>query len=335
MDAIKQYLDYMFRDFPPTPEVAQARADLLDMMGDKYAQLRADGVPEHHAVAQVISDFGDIDELAETLGIQPHSADEGAVIHVDSPLATQFMEHRRVRALSIAVGVMLTIFAGAALITLTMLGDQEVGILSEGASLILGFGAGLVFVAISLFFFLNHPYGNEYERFSKTRLSLDYDAKQAVLRERDNYASSIRLQTTLGIGMFLLAFFMIIVASVVGDGRLGELGFTVFFSFSMLITAVGVGLVVHAQSINNSFKILLQEANFAKEKKVSDPIFDGFAGVYWLATLLLFMALGFAKNWENSDIIWVIWPIAAILFAIIAVTWDTIRTAKKRGHRVA
>lgn len=330
MDAIKQYLDYMFRDFPPTPEVVQARADLLDMMGDKYTQLREDGTPEHQAVAQVISDFGDLDELTATLGIQPATIDEGAVMHVDSTMAAEFLEHRRNRSIAIATGTFLSIMAVAALTTFTMLSDPDVGFYSEGLGLILGFGVGLVLVAVALFFFLNHPYGNEYERFTKTPLALDYDAKAAVRQERSLQGQSIRLRTILGIGLALMALLLVIVASVISEGPWGELGFVIGFAAAQVIAALAVWMIVNAQTVNNSFKILLEESDFSREKKENDPIFNGFAGVYWLGTTLLFLGLGFAKDWSNAGTIWVIWPIAGILFAIIAVTWDTVRTAKKR-----
>ncbi|HHT40413.1 MAG TPA: hypothetical protein GX000_02030 [Actinomyces sp.] len=78
MDAIKQYLDYMFRTLPPTPQAIQARADLLAMMEDKYTELRNEGMPEHQAVAQVISDFGNLEEVAQELNLPTEPISEGA-----------------------------------------------------------------------------------------------------------------------------------------------------------------------------------------------------------------------------------------------------------------
>ena len=60
----------MFRNLPNTNEVLKAKAELLQMMEDKYTELRREGKSENEAVATVISEFGNLDELADSLGIK-------------------------------------------------------------------------------------------------------------------------------------------------------------------------------------------------------------------------------------------------------------------------
>lgn len=69
MDTIREYLDNLFRGFPETPEVLQAKAELLEMMEDKYEECLQEGKTEKEAVGIVISEFGNMEELAEELGI--------------------------------------------------------------------------------------------------------------------------------------------------------------------------------------------------------------------------------------------------------------------------
>ena len=63
METIKNYLESMFRNLPNTSEVLKAKAELLQMMEDKYTELRREGKSENEAVATVISEFGNLDEL--------------------------------------------------------------------------------------------------------------------------------------------------------------------------------------------------------------------------------------------------------------------------------
>ena len=70
METIKNYLETMFANMPNTPEVRRAKDELLSMMEDKYNELIAEGVSENAAVGTVISEFGNLDELAETLGLE-------------------------------------------------------------------------------------------------------------------------------------------------------------------------------------------------------------------------------------------------------------------------
>ena len=43
----------------------RAKAELMEMMEDKYEELMQEGMSEKEAVGTVISEFGDLDELAE------------------------------------------------------------------------------------------------------------------------------------------------------------------------------------------------------------------------------------------------------------------------------
>ena len=70
MEAIRNYLETMFLNLPNTPEVYKAKNELWQMMEDKYTELKAEGKSENEAVGTVISEFGNLDELAKDLGIE-------------------------------------------------------------------------------------------------------------------------------------------------------------------------------------------------------------------------------------------------------------------------
>lgn len=43
METIKNYLESMFLNLPNTPEVYRAKSELLQMMEDKYTELKEEG----------------------------------------------------------------------------------------------------------------------------------------------------------------------------------------------------------------------------------------------------------------------------------------------------
>ncbi len=69
METIREYLNNLFMSLPETPEVLRAKANLLEMMEDKYEELTAEGKSEKEAVGIIISEFGNLEELAAELGI--------------------------------------------------------------------------------------------------------------------------------------------------------------------------------------------------------------------------------------------------------------------------
>ena len=69
MDAIRNYLETMFLNLPNTPEVYKAKNELWQMMEDKYTELISEGKSENEAVGTVIAEFGNLNDLAQDLGI--------------------------------------------------------------------------------------------------------------------------------------------------------------------------------------------------------------------------------------------------------------------------
>ena len=69
MDTIETFLDNMFAPYPATPRLIEARGELRAMMEDAYNDAIAQGKTHNEAVGQVITDFGNLHELAPVLGI--------------------------------------------------------------------------------------------------------------------------------------------------------------------------------------------------------------------------------------------------------------------------
>ena len=69
METIKSYIESMFRNLPQTEKVLRAKSELFQMMEDKYTELIKEGKSENEAVGTVISEFGNLEEIANDLGI--------------------------------------------------------------------------------------------------------------------------------------------------------------------------------------------------------------------------------------------------------------------------
>ena len=66
MDTIDNFLDAMFAPYPATPRLLEAKAELRTMMEDAYSDAISRGRTHNEAVGQVITDFGNLEELAPT-----------------------------------------------------------------------------------------------------------------------------------------------------------------------------------------------------------------------------------------------------------------------------
>lgn len=117
METIRNYLETMFANMPNTPEVKRAKDELLQMMEDKYNELIAEGVNENAAVGTVISEFGNLDELAEDLGLKKevdevNNRQENVnrrFVSMDE--VKRYLSYRTKSAIFVSVGVMLCIIS--------------------------------------------------------------------------------------------------------------------------------------------------------------------------------------------------------------------------------
>lgn len=69
METLRNYLDSMFQKYPETEESRRAKQELWQMMEDKYNELLSDGKKENEAVGIVIAEFGDLEEVADSIGL--------------------------------------------------------------------------------------------------------------------------------------------------------------------------------------------------------------------------------------------------------------------------
>ena len=61
---------------------------------------------------------------------------------------------------------------------------------------------------------------------------------------------------------------------------------------------------------------LLQEEEFSKERKKSQKLMDVIGGIYWPIATVIYLGWSFwTMDW---GITWIVWPIAGILFGVIA-----------------
>lgn len=82
METIRNYLNAMFAGLPDTPEVRRAYIELAAMMEDKYTELIEEGRSENEAIGTVIAEFGNLEELAQDLGIEDCLKRNGAQANV-------------------------------------------------------------------------------------------------------------------------------------------------------------------------------------------------------------------------------------------------------------
>lgn len=246
MNTIKNYLDNMFRNLPNTDAVRKAKAELLQMMEDKYEELIREGKTENEAIGIVISEFGNLDELADSLGIGEQvneSADESKpILSIDR--IKSYLSMINQRALLIPIGIALCICSVASPIIAESLPFDLLG------------GAGGMFTMIAVavvLFVLAGIKGKEYVEVRKKECSLSVEGAEYVRNERSSFKSSYGMLTSIGIGLCILSILNPIVFDKIPYLDNG-FGAAMMFGF----IGLGVFLITYAHTKMKGYDRLLE-----------------------------------------------------------------------------
>ena len=318
METIKNYLETMFSTLPNTYEVQKAKQELAQMMEDKYTELIHDGKTDNEAVGIVISEFGNLDELAEDLGIKDLVVKEPVLNSrkVTMDEAKDFIANRIRYGLYIGLGVFLCINCFVCFI----LGDA---LHFKTDALGIAFMFLSIAVAVGLFVFSGISL-SKWDFLKDTDCNLDFATTNYVSEQKENYRGIHALFITVGV--------ILCITSVVPSAIFDELTHhDTAFGGVMLFIMVGAGvlLFICTSYRNGAYDILLNlnrrgtmGANFVKGQQADRYCNETVATImefYWPTVTCLYLIWSFLTfSWWKT---WIIWPVAAIIGGVIKKVW--------------
>ncbi len=245
MEVIRTYLDNLFSTLPDTPQSRRAKEELWGMMEDKYQELKEQGLPENQIIGTVISQFGNLEELRETLGLEqpyataPPPQPQPAGIPMSFAQAQACLTTYRRASRGIGMGVVLCILTVMPLFVLLSL--FELGLLPEGLAVALGLGALFVLAAAAVVLFIF--YGTRlspYEKW-KTNGAVLEQAGVAWARQQKSLLSRYApLRVALGVVLCILSVVPLVVTAILTKGASFQDG-AVLMALSVSVSPGGGG----------------------------------------------------------------------------------------------
>ena len=322
METIKNYLESMFAGLPNTAEVKRAKDELYSMMEDKYQELISEGKNENEAVGIVISEFGNLDDLAETLGLENviGSYEEQPTRRISLDEAKQFISDTSLRHFAIGLGTFLCITSPVGCILGSLGGDIVVAI-----------GLCFLFVmiacAVGLFIFSGAK-GREWTFLQKEPCSIDYATADYVHNEQEMNKAPQILMLAVGIALCVMCAVPVIIMSLIPIAFLSEC-----VGPSLLLTFVGLGvmLIISSSGRSSAYRRLLSlndrstmagnyESVKSADRYAKDDVFSVIRSAYWPTITCVYLIWSFLTfNWF---ITWIIWPIAGVVSKVIDIAYD-------------
>lgn len=309
MDTLRNYLENMFMHLPDTKEVIRAKIELGQMMEDRYNDLRQEGRSDNEAVGIVISEFGNLDELADSLGINEQVAVKNTAAADARPLsldeAKEYISTTIRSSILIGLGVCLLI-SSSAVELLGQYGSERLG--TAGFFVMAAFGIGLIVLGgIRL---------HNWQFVKNSLLQLDFATVNEVSDERVGF----RTQYAAGIAVGVLLLVLSAMPSAVFRH-----GTYATAAHAMLFPMVGIGvlLFIMAGMRHGAYEALLRGIDGrgirgdeeAGRMAAYSPAGQIVLPQYWRTVVCIYLCWSFLTfDWNTT---WLIWPVAALVRIVL------------------
>lgn len=318
MNTIRNYLDNMFLGLPQTEDVIRAKKELLAMMEDKYNELKDSGKTENEAIGIVISEFGNLDELGDTLGIKNILENKTDISIISYEVANNYLEDSKATAPKTALGVFLCIISPVMLLVLLGLGEMNYIKVKEDLLIAAGLIVLISLVAAGVSCFIK--FSSKLEKYNDLKINLfelDYNTEQMIRNMQKQDEHAYKSVVSISVVGYILSALPIIITPLVSEVE----GLSVFsVAVTLTIVAFSTYNLISNGSINEACNVLLQQGDYSVKNK-SNKTFQTISKVYWCVIVAVYLGYSFiTDDWSMS---WIIWPVAGVLFGAIKAIADS------------
>ncbi len=329
METIRIYLENMFANLPKDAALLRAKEDLLSMMEERYNDLKAEGKSENEAVGEVISRFGNIDELLEELGINTASKEQEAdpdTLYPTEEETEKFLRHRRIFGWMTGLGVLMILIGVACVVALGSLLPAFTNF-NENLCDSLSIFAMFFFICIGVTLFIVFGIGNEkYEKYEKQMVVLPENVRCTVEERYEKNRLPLALSISGGIILIILG----VCVTIASDAIFGDVDMYNGCGAAIMLTCIGLGVMFmcHAGVENDGFKYLLNIEKNAKSGSSRETAAEQiFNAIFWPAVVVVYLVWSFVfGGWAIS---WIVFPVGGIITGIVSTVCKAVSEDRK------
>lgn len=268
--------------------------------------------------AGAIPDLKKIIQLADLFGVRTDyllkdemekekidtSCDTDCEFHrVTMEEANAYMNEKKKAAPMLANATTLCILSPIPLFLVSTFNDGlAIGI---ACAILLGMVALAVFIFIKKGIKLSPLQYLEQEPFET-----EYGVTGFVKEKNQNYQEHYSFCLACGVVLCILSVIPLIIA---GCTEASDYVCTLCLAVLLILVSIGVNILIRVSTIKSSYDTLLQEGDYTKKEKLAKKKTETFTGAYWCLVTAVY--LGWSLWTKQWDITYIIWPVAAVLYA--------------------
>ncbi len=235
--------------------------------------------------------------------------------------ANEFLTLRESAAKKIAWGTLLCILSPIPLLLLSAAVEQ--GAYAESVATLGGMVClfGLVAVAVALFLSAGQS-SDAYTFLEKEYFTTEYGVIGMVEERQKAFRPTYNRFNLIGTVLCVVSPFTLFIGSVTAN----EVIMASTVGLLLAVIAAGVWCFISAGVRWASLQKLLQQGEYAGEKKARTPVQKMVVSIYWIVATAIYLTWSFLTfRW---DITWIVWPVAGVLSGVMGVVF-AVENSKK------
>ena len=232
------------------------------------------------------------------------SCDTDCVLHrVTMEEANAYMNEKKKAAPMLANATTLCILSPIPLFLVSTFNNGlTIGI---ACTTLLGMVALAVFIFIKTGIKLSSLQYLEQEPFET-----EYGVTGLVKEKNQSYQEHYSFSLACGVVLCILSVIPLIIA---GCMEASDYVCTLCLAVLLILVSIGVNILIRVSTIKSSYDTLLQEGDYTKKEKHAKKKTETFTGAYWCLVTAVY--LGWSLWTKQWDLTYIIWPVAAVLYA--------------------
>ncbi|MBQ9764622.1 MAG: helix-turn-helix transcriptional regulator [Lachnospiraceae bacterium] len=259
------------------------------------------------------------DDAEDIEYVQDATEDSISVRHISMEEANEYLELKEKSVPSIAIGTFLCILAPAVLIFFGALTEFENVIISENVAGGLGMISLFILIASGVGLFISSDAKTKkYDFLEKEKIETAYGVAGMVKERQKKFEAKHTQYMIIGTMVCILSVVALFAAAIFDNDALAAM----MLPLMLVGEGIGVTFFIRGAIPWESMEKLLQEGDYTVEKKRNNGKMGVITTVYWLLVTAGFLTYNFlTNNWESAGIIW---PVAGVIYAAIAVIGNAI-----------
>lgn len=300
METIRKYMESLFASLPNTKEVVKAKEHLLEMAEDKYNSLKEDGVSDNEAVAKVIAEFGNLDELKDELGIaeevRESIQDATVTREISEAEVKDMISDHTIAAVLRGLGVMCFICCVVPSIIL------QNSVSAVGLFILVGIGVVLEI--------LQNSYMKKWDFLGRDKCILNMQTAEYVKEEKRRKSTGLVLARSIGVMLIVIC----VAPCIALQDEWGAAGLFVFVGLGvcLIVASAGIGSIIEKLlSVNPKGTIGGTYSKGSGRIVYDNPNLAAIMDIYGMLVLCLYLSVSFLTHaWATT---WIIFVVGAIV----------------------